>query len=706
MVAEALKAFLPPEATNVADYAAAHRWLSNEGGGYVGRWNHDQTPYLIAPMEAVSDAQFLTEVVVGPGQCGKTEIGRNWLFTSALSDPADMLWYSGSEPQVTTESKVNITRLVNDHAELRVLLSDNSLFFKRFGPMSVQFLAGIMSNFTMKSAPRILADEWDAICKGVPNAKPLLDVRRQTFGNRSKLLCLSHPDLAEGIEAKDWRAGIMELYRDSDQRKWYWPCPECGCWSSPNPIATRVMEIHYDDTAPDDEIRDMARLLCPVNGCLIEDSQRYGMNMMGQWVGLGQQIDEDGTVTGGLIPRDTAGFWIVGAMSPFILGGVGGLAVARVRAERKFAIDNDRKALREVLSKQWGVPLAKAKTSETIDATVIAERADPALKLGSAANGVRFITVMIDVQGNRFELLARGWCEGGRSVVVDFRKIEASPGTSAADWDDILKVATEHAWPLEGQPGLGMRAVAVGFDTGGAPGVTLQGYEAWRRIRARKGTKLHGRIDGRPAWSVMPMKGAATLQAPRLQVVFPNAQRGDRYAQARGEVPLGVFNPNLFKDDLNGQLILGDDAPWSVAFPAVLAGTAPPHPWFEQLVAEERERNGRWKRRQEGQPNEALDLMVGTHVLAFMMGINRIRWDAAPVWARAWADNVNVVPIGASMVSTPAAALKFNVEHDAPATSRFDGALGAKSAVAETNAAVSAVRSVPIKMITSVPVRR
>ncbi|MDD2794374.1 terminase gpA endonuclease subunit [Acidocella sp.] len=655
LVAEALKAFLPAEPVNVADCAAAHRWLSNEGGGYVGRWNHDQAPFLMEPMDLLSETAYPTQVVAGPGQCGKSEIGRNWLFASVISDPADFLWYSGSEPQVTTESKINITRMIQDHPELRAILSNNSLFFKRFGSMSVQFLAGIMSNFIAKSAPRILGDEWDAICKGVPNAKSLLDVRRQTFGERSKLLCLSHPDLAEGLEPQDWNAGIMELYRDSDRRIWVWQCPECGCYSSPNPTAARVMTIHYNDRAPDDEIRDMARLLCPVNGCLIEDSQRYAMNLTGRWIGQGQQIDEDGTVTGALVKRDIAGHWIVGAMSPFIFGGIGGLAVARVRAERKYAIDNDRRALKEVISKQWGMPLARQKNADTIDATMLADRAEADLVLGVVPAWVCFITVFIDVQGSRFELLARGWGDGGRSTVVDFRRIEASPGTSAADWNDMLKLATTTAWPLAGQPGRGMKALVVGFDSAGAPGVTTQAYDAWRRLKAARGLRMLGRIDGRPAWSVLPMKGASTLQAPRLQVVYPNAQRGDRLAQARGEVPLGVFNPNNFKDDLNGQLILAEDVPWSVRFPRALAADKPPHPWFEQLVAEDRQQSGRWARRQEGQPNEALDLMVGTHVLAFLFGISRFRWDALPVWARDCPENFNLVSLDAPPESSPSA---------------------------------------------------
>ncbi len=693
LVAECLRALLPPDPVGVADFAAAYRWMSNEGGGYVGRWSHAHAPFLIAPMEELAEIDKLTVAVVGPGQVGKTEIGRNWLFASAMEDPADMLWYSSSETVVVSEVKTSISRMISDHPSLAARLSESSLSFKRFGSMSVQFLAGIMNNFISKSAPRLVVDEFDAICRAVPNAKPLLDVRRQTFGARSKLLALSHPDLAEGLEPEDWNAGIMELYRDSDRRIWYWQCPACGAFSSPNPTGERVMSIHCDENAPDDEIASMARLLCPVNGCLIEDSQRREMNLTGKWVGLGQHIDQDGIITGARVARDTAGFWIVGAMSPFLLDGIGGLALARVRAERKFAIDGDRKSYAEVMSKQWGVPLARDRKTDSIDADVIADRADAALTLGKLVNGVRFITVMIDVQGNRFELLARGWLEHGASVVVDFRRIEASPGTSATDWDDVLEFATNYAWPLADDPARGMRAVMVGFDTGGAPGVTVQAYDAWRRLRAAKTVKMLGRIDGRPAWNVLPLKGASTLQAPRLNVVLPNAARTDRFAQARGEVPLGVFNPNLFKDDLQGHLAQAEGDAWSIRFPAALRSAAKPHVWFEQLVAEDRAANGRWTKRQAGQPNEAMDLMVGSHVLAFLLGVQRIKWDLPPSWARNFADNPNVIDL---IEAKQSSAIAGNPARPPVQISSAPAATGSKIGIASKS---------NIRVIDSVPMR-
>jgi hypothetical protein len=136
---------------------------------------------------------------------------------------------------------------------------DDSLHFKGFQGMRLELLSASPNNLINKSAPRIVADEIDAYPQSLGDVKALLDVRRQTFGRHSMLLALSHPDLARGVNpARDWSAGIMALYADSDRRVWYWPCPHCGSWSSPAPIAARHMAIQYPEQGTLDEIEAQA----------------------------------------------------------------------------------------------------------------------------------------------------------------------------------------------------------------------------------------------------------------------------------------------------------------------------------------------------------------------------------------------------------------------------------------------------------------
>lgn len=647
---EALAALEPTERRTVAEFAEMRRVLANEGGGYVGKWRNDQVPYVVEPMECLTSLDHLTVAVIGPGQSAKTTIAENWLLHAVASDPANLLWYMQTDQAVEAYVKSRINPMIEAHEDMASRLGtrsvDDSLHFKNFRTMRAEFLPATKRNLINKSAPRIVADEIDAYGE-MGDVKALLDIRRQTFGRQSMILAVSHPDKAKGMNpARDWTEGIMAMYADSDRRVWYWQCPHCGAWSSPAPIAARVMVLDYPEEGTLDEVQAEARLLCPVNQCRIEDGDRRGMLATGRWIGDGQTIAEDGTVSGERVRRATAGFWITGTMSPFVLGGIGALARAKAKAEREMEMTGEDETLRQVIVKQFGIPYAPPRTVGLLLGTDIADRCSTDLQLGTVPEGVRFLTAFWDVQIAHFDVLMRGWGVKGESWVIDRFRVAGDPATSPDDWDQLVEKVLLKTYPLADGSGRHMGIRAVGYDSGGQPGVSQQAYDAWTRWRKRQLVKLFGKIAGRDVYSVIPTKGASGLMAPRLSVTYPDtsAQAGKKFG-SNGTVPVAVFNPNTFKDDLNGQLQRIEEGPWSIHFPAALRAKAPPHPWFEQLVAETRLPSGRWEKQSRSARNEALDTMVGNHVVAHLHGLNRINWERPPAWAAPWDEN--------SMVSTP-----------------------------------------------------
>jgi len=418
------------------------------------------------------------------------------------------------------------------------------------------------------------------------------------------------------------------------------------------------MPLQYDESQSLDEIERNARLICPVNGCMIEDRERRAMNVaayrspFGGWIGDGQELTQDGEVLGELVARKSAGFWIVGVMSPFILGGIGGLARAKAKAERELEVSGDDAALRQVTVKQYGFPYARTRGVGSIDANVLAERADSELKLGIVPDGVRFITLTADVQLAHWEWLARGWGVGGQSWVIDRGRIAGDPATSTEDWNQLLQLIGM-TFPLADRSGRRMRVRAFGYDSGGQPGVTQQAYAAWRRWLRDGHVRMIGKIAGRDAWTVIPMKGADQLAAQRLVVTYPDTARKSNKAAAGGTVPVARFNPNLFKDDLAGQLQRADVGDWYVHFPHELRSPEQPHVWFEQLTSESQMKNGRWEKNAPGRRNEALDLMVMNHALAQLHGLHGIDWARPPSWAKPWDTNPSIVKAGASTPASP-----------------------------------------------------
>ncbi|GBQ69690.1 bacteriophage terminase large subunit [Ameyamaea chiangmaiensis NBRC 103196] len=649
LLADALKAFLPAEKIDVADCAARYRYLDNRGGGYVGLWSHDEAPYLVGPMKALTSRTHLTTAIVGPGRSGKTAVGQNWQLQSVGFDPADMLNYAHTDTVIEQYVKAEIEPMIEAHPMMADRLGKapklRSLSFKRFRGMWIQYLTATYNNLINKSAPRIIITELDACDSTRGDPYGLADLRRQTFGLESMILAESHPDRAAGIKPKDWTSGIMSLYRDSDRRVWYWPCPHCNGFSSPNPSAGREMVLDWPADAPLDEVRDAARLLCPCCGAEIEDKWRRVMNRDGVWVGEGQEISETGEVTGELVARDIAGFWITGLMSPFIIGGIGSLAFEYEKAKRAYDAGEEdaRQKFKDVVVKRWGLPFEEPAKAGSLDAGILAERAEAGLALGRVPPGVRFLTAAVDVQSNRFEILVRGWGVSAESWVVDHWTVDADPATSPGDWDEVLRVLATRIYPLSDGTGRGMRIRAAGYDSGGQEGVTLQAYNAWRRAKSAGLVKIAGRIDGREAWTILPLKGLSTPNAPFLSVSHPDSQRKDRRASARGEIPVGLFNPNRAKDDLHVALQRAESGPLAVHFPADLIPVEPPYPFFEQLVAEERLPNGRWQKKRAGGRNEALDLMVMTLVMANLFGLHRINWNSPPGWCAEWDRNSLVV---------------------------------------------------------------
>lgn len=665
--AAAVRRGMTPRARlKVSQTAAEHRYIA-PGVRYSMR----KTPFFADPMDCMEPGQFLTVCIVGPAQVGKTTGPENLLLHSVMNSPGDFLWYMQSDEALQAYVKKTIDPMIALHPEMKGALGlkaiDDSLHFKKFRTMNVEFLTATSKNMINKKAPRIVGDEIDAYPKDIGDPKVLLDKRRQTYGAESVFVAVSHPDRATGLRAEtDWTEGIMAIFADSDQRLWYWPCPHCGAWSSPCPTAQRVMTLEYDtekpiEDAPDrkrlatlDEVEASAHLECPVNGCVIEDRERRAMNAKGKWVGDGQSISEDGTVTGTLVRRKTAGFWVVGIMSPFLLGGIGGLARERVKAERDYLITGEEATLRNVMTKGFGVPFQPKRNIGSIDANTLAERADADLKLGEVPEGVRFLIASADVQVGFFEWLVRGWGVNGESWVVDKGRILADPATSPKDWDQLLELFSRQ-WPLADGSGRTMALRGASYDSAGAPGVTTQAYDAWRRWKVAKKIRYLGKVggkSGRDVFTVMPTKGANTKNAPKLQVVYPDTARKSNMVAGKGEIPLALFNPNLFKDDLMGQLLRAEAGPWYVNFPGGPSehgkyglkseSGQPPHPWFEQVVAEHRQKDGTWELVTASARNEATDLMVMTHVLAHLHGLSRITWERPPPWAAEWDRNTLV----------------------------------------------------------------
>jgi phage terminase large subunit GpA-like protein len=113
------------------------------------------------------------------------------------------------------------------------------------------------------------------------------------------------------------------------------------------------------------------------------------------------------------------------------------------------------------------------------------------------------------------------------------------------------------------------------------------------------------------------------------------------------------FSPNTFKNEMAGHLGKAEPGEWYIHAPAELltcdasGQPKPPHLFFEQLVAETPDKSGNWTKIKPNVRNEALDQLVGTHVVAHLNGLTRINWDKPPNWAAPHDKNSMIEPIAA-----------------------------------------------------------
>ena len=81
----------PPPKPTVSEWADNYRQLSSESSSEAGRWSTRRAEYQRGMMDAVSDPEIETVVLMAAAQIGKTELINNLVGFHIHQDPAPML---------------------------------------------------------------------------------------------------------------------------------------------------------------------------------------------------------------------------------------------------------------------------------------------------------------------------------------------------------------------------------------------------------------------------------------------------------------------------------------------------------------------------------------------------------------------------------------------------------------------------------------
>jgi phage terminase large subunit GpA-like protein len=210
--------------------------------GEPGRWRTSRTPFLREIMDCLSPSSPFSRVVfVKPAQIGGSEVLLNFLGYIIHYAPGPTMMVQPTVELAKRFSRQRIATLIETSPTLAKRVSDprerdsgNTILAKEF-PGGVLVATGANSAVGLRSMPAryLLMDEVDAYpaCAsaggvGTEEGDPVdLAIRRTgTFANR-QIVMVSTPTIADASR-------IEAAYQESDQRKYFVPCPHCGKFKS------------------------------------------------------------------------------------------------------------------------------------------------------------------------------------------------------------------------------------------------------------------------------------------------------------------------------------------------------------------------------------------------------------------------------------------------------------------------------------------
>ena len=489
-------------------------------------------------MDAVSDPTV--EVVVGmfAAQTGKTEGINNVVGFHIDQDPAPILLLQPTLEMAEAWSKDRLAPMLRDTPcfagkiqDPRSRDSGNTVRHKTF-PGGHITMAGANSPASLASRPIrvVLADEIDrfpasAGAEGDPVT--LAKKRSKTFWNR-KVVLTSTPTIAG-------HSRIEEAYEESDKRRFFVPCHDCGEFQ-----VLKWPQVRWENDNP-----STAAYVCEHCGSLWNDQRRTAAVSKGAWRPTAPF-------------NGIAGFHVWQAYSPWV-------KLSEIVAEFLASKANPQRLkvfVNTELAETW------KEKGEAPEWKRLYDRAED-YAIGSLPAGVVFLTCGIDIQHDRIEIYVWGWGRGLESWLIEYQVLPGDPyqeavwlaldgvvgftwahasgsamGLAKAAIDSGYATTQVYAWAKRQRPGL--VAVVKGVDHGSA-GVGHPKAMDLAEIRGGKKKRRGG--------TVYPVVGGiykAELYG-FLRLEAPARESGEPFPA--GYVHLGKFPEEVFKQLTAEQLI-------------------------------------------------------------------------------------------------------------------------------------------------------
>ena len=570
----------PDPVFTVSEWADENRVLVAETTRLHGRWRTERTPYLREIMDCLSVYSPVRHVALMKGsQIGGTELGLNFLgyIIHAAPNPTMAVYPRVEDAEDVSKSRVapmiEATPALAERVRERVSRgSGNTISLVRFRAGFLKF-SGANSAASLKSKPicnlfRDEIDEYPDDVDGQGDPLALSEVRTNTYERKKKILDVSTPTV-EGASK------IETLYKASDRRRYYIPCPECGHMDFLTWRDVAHHHIEFDEATP-----ELVHMVCSGCGAAIEERHKPDMLARGEWRAT---AESDGRVRG---------YHLSALYSP--LGWLSWEEILRRFLQAKKDPSLLKTWVNTVLGESWKDDRGAPPKEE-----VILGRAEE--YAAEVPAGVGALVMSVDVQADRLEWIVKGYGADEESWLIARSAIPGDP-QKAEVWEELDRVRRQ-TWRHES--GQKLRLDIVTIDS------NYKSDHVYRYCRMHSDQRVYA-VRGGSVYGV-PLVGRPTAKNPygaRLYTLCTSSGKDTVYARLKISPP----QP-------------GAPAPGYMHMPAWID-----RDYVEQLTAERpfpkwipRQGSVIEYRKLEGRRNEALDCEVYALAGLYILGLGFVR---------------------------------------------------------------------------------
>lgn len=503
--------FRPAPTMLGSEWAARKRVLTK--GSMAGQiWTNEEAPYLVEILDTItSPFRPRKAVIIKSARVGYTEgvIGNGTGFFID-QEPTDIIIMQPSDEEADAYSKENLDPLFIQTPALRDRLhldaykdGRNTIAYKAFSGGSLSIIGPKGSALRRRSARIAFSDEIDELEDAYEQGDPLLrlDKRLDDFDDSCHVRGSTPTN-------KDM-SRIEKEYAGSDRRRYFVSCPHCSTsqplewggkdrthgikWGKEVHCRSCGAESDYGDRCSECEaealevrhLPEAAHYVC-VKGCRIEEHEKRAMVQDGEWIAT----NPEGRYPG----------WHIHALMSLFPGARWSKLV-----EEWIDAQGDPEALKvfvnTVLGEPWEERDQKKVSSDGLKARAEVYAAEVPLGVGVLVAGV-------DVQGDRLELLVRGYGAGYESWDILHERIIGDPEktTTWGRLDNLLARAYQH------ESGASMRIAACMVDSG------FKTDEVYDFVRPRSSRNIWAAKGDSGSEGAPPLKRPSRANSAKVKV--------------------------------------------------------------------------------------------------------------------------------------------------------------------------------------------